>query len=233
MIFLLQVYIWLLEAVVWTPTRPIPPLGLAHSLPTCPSSSFKDRMPGSAPLCWGGVGGQQYGRCAGRHPHIPLHHRFATTTTLPQRDGRSPQPRRWAKTLTPPQRSTTAASSPTTTMWLKVRRWQRMLNMSLCYIVCVLVCPHVSEYLCWTSGKSLCVCMLVCKAKQAQDGFLISCKLCVDQCSDSVANRATKTREQNETILGKFSSPSSLFFSIYLCPASSSHVCVFCLFVLL
>ena len=116
---------------------PIPPSGPAHSLPAYPSVSIKDTMPGSAPLCWGGVSGQQYGRCAGRHPHHPLHHRSATTT-LPHRDGRSPQPRRWAKTLTPPRRSTTAASSPTTTMWLKVRRRQNLYVTN-----CVFKCAHM------------------------------------------------------------------------------------------
>lgn len=99
---------------------PIPPTGTAHFLWTQPSLSLKGKMPDSAPLCWGGIGGQKYGHCAGQNPHHPLHHRTATTT-LPRWDGHSPQPCRWAKTLTPPQRSTIEASSLTTTMWLKVR----------------------------------------------------------------------------------------------------------------
>lgn len=113
-----------------------------------PSALLKYRMTSCAPLCWGG--GQQYGHCAERHPHHhPLRHQSATVT-LPHQDGHSPRPRWWAKTLTPPQLSTTTASSPTTTMWLKVRRWHRKLYVS---VLCIEVFPSgkcVSMY--WTFG---------------------------------------------------------------------------------
>lgn len=155
---------------------------------TCPSSSFsKDRMPGCPPLCWGGIGAQQYGRCVGWYPRHPVHRRSASaTTTLPQRDGRAPQHRRWAKTLTPPRRSTTTASSPTTTMWLKVRRRQRTtpvsrrgatlpcLNVGAC--VCV-VCVHAWTHLS-LAIQALCS-SVIFKAPSA------------DQCSYRVSDRAT------------------------------------------
>lgn len=115
---LLQVGTWSSEAAA----RTFVSLSIFPKWPASVSSPLLVRMLRCAPLCWGGVGGQQHGRCAGRHPHHPLHHhQSATTTTLPSRAGGSPHPRWWAKTLTPPWRSTTTASSPTTTMWLKVR----------------------------------------------------------------------------------------------------------------
>lgn len=91
------------------------------------------RMPGSAPLCWRGISGQQYGHCAGQHPHHPVHY-WSAIPTLPPQLGHTIQPCWWAKTLTLPRRSTTAASSPTTTMWLTVRSVNAIVGHSVSHV---------------------------------------------------------------------------------------------------